>query len=140
MAVRLLRLVFNYSADFPFLWDEVKIPERFGSDYKLAEEIIQKAGEKITGDFVKEAKGKWQEMTEKYLIESANINPMVSLVANDNWVEFTLRYIVDLKRRRNTKNEIFKEILISVNSSNDKIILASATFELVGMPDITLKK
>ncbi|SNT10364.1 Small-conductance mechanosensitive channel [Ekhidna lutea] len=132
--------VFNYSADFPFLWDEVKIPVKFGSDYQLAEELIQKAGDKITGAYAEEAKGKWKEMTEKYLIESANINPMVSLVANDNWVEFTLRYIVDFKKRRITKNDVFKEILSSVDKSQGKIILASATFELVGMPDITLKK
>lgn len=132
--------VFNYSADFPFLWDEVKIPVKFGSDYQLAEELIQKAGDKITGAYAEEAKGKWKEMTEKYLIESANINPMVSLVANDNWVEFTLRYIVDFKRRRITKNEIFKEILSTVDKSRGKVILASATFELVGMPDVTLKK
>ncbi len=132
--------VFNYSADFPFLWDEVKIPVKFGSDYQLAEELIQKAGDKITGAYAEEAKGKWKEMTEKYLIESANINPMVSLVANDNWVEFTLRYIVDFKRRRITKNEIFKEILSVVDKSQGKIILASATFELVGMPEVTLKK
>ncbi|MEQ9306981.1 MAG: mechanosensitive ion channel, partial [Marinoscillum sp.] len=132
--------VFNYSADFPFLWDEVKIPVKFGSDYQLAEELIQKAGDKITGAYAEEAKGKWKEMTEKYLIESANINPMVSLVANDNWVEFTLRYIVDFKRRTMTKNEIFKEILSAVDKSQGKIILASATFELVGMPEVTLKK
>ncbi|MEQ8905195.1 mechanosensitive ion channel domain-containing protein [Ekhidna sp.] len=132
--------VFNYSADFPFLWDEVKIPVKFGSDYQLAEELIQKAGDKITGTYAEEAKGKWKEMTEKYLIESANINPMVSLVANDNWVEFTLRYIVDFKKRRITKNEIFKEILSSVDKSQGKVILASATFELVGMPEVSLKK
>ena len=132
--------VFNYSADFPFLWDEVKIPVKFGSNYQLAEELILKAGIKVTGTYAEEAKGKWKEMTEKYLIESANINPMVSLVANDNWVEFTLRYIVDFKKRRITKNEIFKEILSSVDKSQGKVILASATFELVGMPEVSLKK
>ena len=28
--------VFNYSADFPFLWDEITLPVRYGSDWKLA--------------------------------------------------------------------------------------------------------
>jgi len=28
--------VYNYSSDFPFLWDEITIPIKFGSDYKLA--------------------------------------------------------------------------------------------------------
>lgn len=132
--------VFNYSADYPFLWDEIRVPVKYGSNYQLAEDLIRNAGVKITGAFAEEAKGKWKEMTEKYLIEPANITPMVSLVANDNWVEFTLRYIVDFKKRRMTKDQIFKEILTSVDDSQGKVILASATFEVVGMPDLGIKK
>ena len=32
--------VFNYSGDFPFLWDEIKIPVQYGSNYDLAKEIF----------------------------------------------------------------------------------------------------
>ncbi|WP_424963631.1 mechanosensitive ion channel family protein [Ekhidna sp.] len=130
--------VFNYSADFPFLWDEIKVPVRFGSDYDLARTLIADAGEKVAGDYAAGAHGKWEEMTKKYLIEEAIITPMVSMVANDNWVEFTLRYIVDFKKRRYTKNELFKEILKSVEKTNGKVQLASATFELVSMPEVNL--
>ena len=28
--------VFNYSSDFPFLWDEIKIPIQYGSDHERA--------------------------------------------------------------------------------------------------------
>jgi small-conductance mechanosensitive channel len=28
--------VFNYSGEFPFLWDEIKVPIKYGSDYHLA--------------------------------------------------------------------------------------------------------
>lgn len=134
--------VFNYSADFPFLWDEVKIPIKYGSDYQLAEKLIGDVGLEITGDFVEQAKGGWKEMTDKYLIEQANINSTVAIKANDNWVEFTLRYIVDYKRRRGLKNEIFKAILSAVENSNGKVQLASATFDIVGIPDlnVTLEK
>ncbi|MBX2941329.1 MAG: mechanosensitive ion channel [Cyclobacteriaceae bacterium] len=34
--------VFNYSGDFPFLWDEIKIPIQYGSDYVLAKSILKK--------------------------------------------------------------------------------------------------
>lgn len=43
--------VYNYSADFPFLWDEIKIPIKYGSDYNLAREIIKSAADKITGEY-----------------------------------------------------------------------------------------
>ena len=32
--------VFNYSGDFPFLWDEIKIPIQYGSNYEKAKEIF----------------------------------------------------------------------------------------------------
>ena len=32
--------VFNYSADFPFPWDEVTLPVKYGSDWKLAREML----------------------------------------------------------------------------------------------------
>lgn len=39
-------------------------------------------------------------MKKKYLIEDAAIEPMVFLVANDNWMEFTIRYVVDFKKKK----------------------------------------
>lgn len=32
--------VFNYSGDFPFLWDEIKIPIQYGSNYDKTKEIL----------------------------------------------------------------------------------------------------
>jgi small-conductance mechanosensitive channel len=40
--------VFNYSSDFPFLWDEIKIPIKYGSNYSATKEIISKVGQEIT--------------------------------------------------------------------------------------------
>ena len=32
--------VYNYSGDFPFLWDEIKIPIQYGSNYEKTNEIL----------------------------------------------------------------------------------------------------
>ena len=64
---------------------------------------------------------------------------MVSLVANDNWVEFTLRYVVDYKRRRFTKTELFTKILNTIEATNGDIKFASATFQLVEAPEFEVK-
>ena len=39
--------VFNYSGDFPFLWDEIKIPIKYGSKYEKAKEIFEHAGKVV---------------------------------------------------------------------------------------------
>jgi small-conductance mechanosensitive channel len=40
-------LVFNYSDDFPFLWNEIKAPVQFGSNYKKETEILENFGKEI---------------------------------------------------------------------------------------------
>ena len=131
--------VFNYSGDFPFVWDEIKIPIQYDSNYDKFRSILLKIADETVGDYAKSAKERWSGMVKKYLIEDASTEPMVSLIANDNWVEFTLRYVVDFKRRRKTKDLLFTKILREVSASNGEIKFASATFHLVEAPELKVK-
>lgn len=134
--------VYNYSTDFPFLWDEIKLPIKYGSDYRLARHLIQQVGEEVTGEYAQEARVHWEQMLRKFLIEDATTTPMVSLIANDNWVEFTLRYTVDYKLRRSTKDLLFARILEEIDQTEGKVQFASATFDVVELPtlDVSLKQ
>lgn len=130
--------VFNYSGDFPFLWDEIKIPIQYGSNYDLAKEIILNAGIEVAGDLTVTSKEKWHSLQNKYRLEDAQTEPMVSLVANDNWAEYTLRYVVGYKKRRLTKTALFTKILTQIEATNGVVKMASATFQLVEAPDFNI--
>jgi len=131
--------VFNYSGDFPFLWDEIKIPIQYGSNYDMAKEIFEQVGREVAGDLSDRSSEKWKMLQSQYRLENAQTEPMVSLIANDNWVEFTLRYIVNYRKRRMTKSELFTQILKKVDASNGQIKFASATFQLVEAPEFKVK-
>ena len=131
--------VFNYSGDFPFLWDEITVPVKYGGDYRLAREIFLKVLLEITGEFADEAKRSWAELIRVYRVDQTEIDSRVFLVANDNWMEFTLRYIVDYKKRRITKDRLFTRILEEVDQTNGRVAMASATFHLVETPEIRVK-
>jgi len=131
--------VFNYSADFPFLWDELVIPVRYGSDHKRAREMFLDALTRVTGDYAEQSKAIWSQMTRRYLIEAANVEPSVTMKLTDNWIEFTLRYIVDHKKRRSTKDKICELILEGVDASNGGVQLGSATFEITALPAVAVK-
>jgi hypothetical protein len=77
----------------------------------MTKELLLKIGYEIARDLSEKSKQKWGFLQSKYRLENAQTEPMVSLVANDNWVEYTLRYVVDYKRRRTTKTELFTSIL-----------------------------
>ena len=126
--------MFNYSRDFPFLWDEMTVPVKYGSDYELALSTLQNSVEEVCGGYVEEANKHWKHITKKFLVEDAQIEPMVTYFFNDNWVEYTVRYVVDYKKRRTVKFELHRKILKEFESHSDKVGLASATFHLVEAP------
>ncbi|MCB0104022.1 MAG: hypothetical protein KDD74_18385 [Anaerolineales bacterium] len=78
-------------------------------------------------------------MTRKYAVENAIIEPMVFLVANDNWIEFTLRYVVDFKKNRGIKDQLFTRLLDSFAQTDGKVAWASATFQLVDPQSLNVR-
>lgn len=131
--------VYNYSGDFAFLWDEVVVPVKYGCDHREATRVLQGIADDVTGDFAKNASKEWNQMLDKYRVERAQVEAMVTLIANDNWMEYTMRYVVPYTQRRRTKDELFNRILDAVNASNGKLALASATFQLVEAPTVDVR-
>jgi small-conductance mechanosensitive channel len=132
--------VFNYSADFPFLWDEIVVPIRFSSNRDRVRAMLKAAADAVVGSYVPVAASTWETMVNRYRIEPASVEPMITLVATDNWLEYTLRYVVDYRRRRVVRDELFRHILDAVDASGGAITLASATFEVVGVPTLRVNR
>lgn len=126
--------VYNYSGDFPFLWDEITIPVKYGGSHQEARQLLQQAVTDVMGEYVPQAKDRWKKMVQKYRIEDARVDPMVTLVTNDNWIEFTVRYVVNYKLRRAKKDELFTQILDEFEKTEGRVAFASATFQLVEAP------
>ena len=121
--------IHNYSAEFPFLWDEITVPIRLNSDYKSARTIFIKVLDEVCGDYAKQSQLKWKKMSNKFRVEEARVLPMVTLVFNENWITFTLRYVVDYKMRRGTKDIIFSRILDEIQE-HENIQIASSAMEI----------
>ncbi len=81
--------VFNYSGDFPFLWDEIMVPIKYGSDYRLARQLLERVAEEVVGDYARSAEAAWRDVALKYMVERTTVQPTVLLIANSNWLEFT---------------------------------------------------
>ena len=96
--------------------------------------MLTRVGAEVVGDYAEGARNAWKEITKTYLVEDAMVEPMVSMIANDNWIEFTLRYVVDFKRRRATKDRLFTRLHEEIEASNGRVAIASATFHLVETP------
>lgn len=123
----------NYSSDYPFLWDEIKVPIRLESDYELARKVFVKVANEVCGDFAKQSQQIWNQMQNKYRIEKAEVNPIISLKFDENWITFTIRYIVDYKRRRVTKDQIYTRLLQEIDQHDQIIMIATNTMEVTSI-------
>ncbi|MEP7205991.1 MAG: mechanosensitive ion channel domain-containing protein [Casimicrobiaceae bacterium] len=131
--------VYNYSSDFPFLWDEIVVPIKYGSDYRLARELLEKVAAEVVGEYCRSAQEAWEPMTRKYLIEPASVAPMVTLSANENWIAFNVRYVVDYKLRRTTKDRLFTRILETIDAHADAVGIAAATLNIEKLPAVEVR-
>jgi small-conductance mechanosensitive channel len=128
--------VFNYSGDFPFLWDEIVVPVKHGSDHRRMREILETVARETVGEYAVGAESAWQRFSKRYLLEQTTTAPTVTMIATDNWLEFTLRYVVDFKLRRSTKDLLFTRIVDEIAATDGKVSLASATFAVVDAPPL----
>jgi len=131
--------IYNYSQDFPFVWDEFNLPIRYGSDVELAKSIVVKIAGELLSDYVSQSLSKWKEVVKKYYIENAVVEPTLAITMTDNWIQFNIRYIVDYKKRRHTKHLLNEKIGRAIIETNGKVNLASATFEIVKIPNINIE-
>lgn len=128
--------IYNYSKDFPFIWDEFNLPIRYGSDIDLAKTIVLKVASEILAEFTAKSKSQWKDVVNKYYIEDAQVDPTLAVTLTDNWIQFNLRYIVDFKKRRVTKHVLNDSIRTEIEKTNGKVILASTTIELIKIPKV----
>ena len=126
--------VFNYSGDFPFLWDEITIPIKTIGDYQFAKETFMQILMDEVGEYASSSQEAWDKMIGSYSLENARVQPMVTMSFDENWITFVLRYVVDYKSRRNTKSVLFNKILTAIKASEGKIEVASAAFEITAFP------
>ncbi len=58
--------VFNYSGDFPFLWDEIKVPVKYGSDHRLARRILERVVQEVVSqETTEKAMTAWKGMVQQ---------------------------------------------------------------------------
>lgn len=132
----------NYSMDFPFVWDELNILITYDSDVEIAKKIVLDTATELLSKYTENSLAKWKKMVRRYYIENATLEPTLAVGLTDNWIALNLRYIADYKLRRATKHRLFEHIEKSVSLTNGKVALASATLQLLKIPEleVNLKK
>ena len=125
----------NYSAGFPYLWNELKVLVTLESDWKKAKTLFAEITKEITKDVVAEAQGPRKEGDQRFLIHYRTLTPAVYTSVEESGVLLTVRYLCRPRERRGTSEALWEEILQAV-SRTEGIELAYPTKRLVIDPNL----
>ncbi len=111
--------LYNYTKGFEFIWNELSILLTFESNWKKAKEILIKCGEEESREIQEEVQKKIDRMTAEYLIYYRNFTPIVYTKIEESGIRLTLRYLTDVKKRRDGEDAINQRVLSEINDSSD---------------------
>ena len=131
--------IYNYTREFPYVWEELRLPISSNDDRALAERILFDVAERHTRKTVEAARSAFAQLRERYrMVRDTDLAPRVFWRITDNWVELSLRFIVEPYEVRSVKDAMSREILAALDAAG--IGIGSSTFEIVGLPPLRITK
>ncbi|HJU14969.1 MAG TPA: mechanosensitive ion channel domain-containing protein [Stellaceae bacterium] len=130
--------VFNYTRDFPYIWEEITVPIAYKADRKRAEQILLEAARTYAlgpGSLSEEVAS---HLRARYGLDSIEFNQKVFYRLTDNWLELTVRFVLESHQTRRAKDLMSRYIIEKFDAAG--IGIASATYDIVGLPPIRLEE
>ena len=128
--------VFNYTREFPYLWEEMSIPVSYPDDRAAAEQILLAVAERHTVELAQIGEPALKELEKRYVMKRSDMRPRVYWRMTDNWLELTVRFIVRDHGVRELKDSMTREVLAGLETAG--IGIASATFAITGLPPLRI--
>jgi small-conductance mechanosensitive channel len=126
--------IYNYSRDFPFVFEELALPVPYTADRQRAESILLDVARRHTVEASQMGQEALEEMRRRYFMERPSTEPRVYWRLTDNWLELTVRFVAREHGVRDVKDRMSREILQGLDEAG--MGLASTSFEIVGMPAV----
>ncbi len=126
--------VYNYTRDFPFIWEEIMVPIAYRDNRNKAESALLDSARRHATDPAKVAPETLEHLRQRYDLSVNDFEPKVYWRLTDNWLEMTVRLLTPERGVRDIKDAITRDVLAALDQAG--IGLASATSEIVGWPPL----
>jgi len=109
--------VYNYTREFPYIWDELSLPVRYAGDYTKAEQLLLGGARKhaLTRDKIGEEE--LRRLKDRFGIELEQIDPRVFWRLTEDWLELTVRFLAPDHGIRPIKDEISRDTLAGLEKA-----------------------
>jgi len=124
--------IYNYTRHFPFLWEEIRLPIRYGDDRVAAETILLEAARRHAVNELDDRRR--HELERRYSITIGDVAPKIYWRLTDNWLELAVRFLSPDHGTREIKDAMSREILARLDEAG--LGIASATYEITSLPTL----
>ena len=129
--------VYNYTRDFPYVWDEIMLPIPYDGDDARAERIMLDAVARHAVGPDRFRADDRVRLRERYGLDVGDLTPRAFYEMTDNWIAISVRYLVPDHGSRAARDVIFREVLAAFRAAG--ISVASGTYAIVQVPPIKLE-
>ena len=129
--------VFNYTRDFPFIWEEMMIPITYKADRARVEQILLEAARQHAVDPNSLAAEMKKSLEDRFNVTPIDLPPRVYFRLTDNWLELTVRFLIGTHLIRSAKDAMSRYVVDELDKAG--IGIASATYDIVGFPTIDVR-
>jgi small-conductance mechanosensitive channel len=118
--------VFNYSAAFDFLWEELVFPIAYDADWERAIAIVEAEAVRVSS--TDEAAAAIRAMRRRYPVPDTELAPRVFTTPTDDYLEVAARFMVPVRTARDAKDRLARRIAHELSGAG--IEVASATTDV----------
>lgn len=118
--------VFNYSAAFDYLWEEVTVPVAFDADRDRATEILEEEAIRVSASAG--AATAIAKMRRRYPVPATELEPRVFASPTDNYLRLSARFVVPVRTARTVKDDLTRRVV--ERFTEEGIEVASTTSDL----------
>lgn len=106
----------NYTASFPFIWNELPVLLTFESDWEKAKGILEEIAGAEGREVSEEAERTLRQTSKRFLIQYQKLTPVVYTSVKDSGILLTVRYLTRPRERRGTTQALWERILRALSS------------------------
>ena len=130
--------VYNYTHEFPYVWDEITIPIHYNVDRARAEQILVEAGRShaVCSDKVDE--NEVGRLERHYGLAVGDIDPRIYWQIGSDWLELTVRFLSPDHGTRAIKDKMTRDILQKLGEAG--IGIASTSYEITAIPPLRIER
>ena len=129
--------VYNYTREFPYIWDEINLPVKYGDDADQVEQLLLSSAQRRALTRQKIGEEEIKRLEADFGIGIGEIDPRVYWRMTDNWLELTIRFLLPDHGGRGIKDAMSREILDGLYRAH--IEIASGTYAIVEVPPIRIE-